>query len=310
MFMSITMPLDASYLQYPKRRYGMDHDYYQWSNLFARAPYTLPDNKKVALLLVVPLEYFPLVATEKPFKAPGHMQTPYPDLRHYSARDYGTRIGFYRFLDSFAKHGVTASIALQASIAERYPQIVQDIKAAGHEIIAHGIDANSILYGGMDEADERKLIKDTLDRLERSCGVRPQGWMSVAQSQSFNTLRLLQEAGIMFNCDWVNDELPYRNAHGITLPVNHELSDRQIINVCQASADAWQQQIRDAYMWLSDEAQRFGGRMLPITLTPYILGLPYRMEAVEKTLHWLMAQNDIWNGTASQIVHGWSTQNP
>jgi allantoinase len=308
--MSITMPLDDAYLQYPKRRYGMDHDYYGWSNLFARAPFALPGNKKVALLVVVPLEYFPLVAVEKPFKAPGHMQTPYPDLRHYSARDYGTRIGFYRFLDSFAKHGVRTSIALQAAVAERYPQIVQDIAEAGHDIIAHGIDANSILYGGMDEAAESALIVDTLDRIERSCGVRPQGWMSVAQSQSFNTLRLLQEAGVTYNCDWVNDDLPYRNAHGITLPVNHELSDRQIINVCQASADAWAQQISDAYAWLAREAQRFGGRMLAITLTPYILGLPYRMAALEKTLHDLMRQDDIWNGTAREIVAAWSTQNP
>ena len=35
--------------------------------------------------------------------------TAYPDYRHYTAREYGTRIGVYRLLDAFTKAGVTAS---------------------------------------------------------------------------------------------------------------------------------------------------------------------------------------------------------
>jgi hypothetical protein len=34
------------------------------------------------------------------------------------------------------------------------------------------------------------------------------------------------------------------------------------------------------------------------------------MAALEKTLHDLMRQDDIWNGTAREIVAAWSTQNP
>ena len=32
------MPLDSEYLQYPHRRYGMDHDRYDWSMLSDRKP--------------------------------------------------------------------------------------------------------------------------------------------------------------------------------------------------------------------------------------------------------------------------------
>ncbi|TAG55521.1 MAG: polysaccharide deacetylase, partial [Runella slithyformis] len=32
------MPLPDEFLQYPLRRHGMDHDRYQWSNLFERSP--------------------------------------------------------------------------------------------------------------------------------------------------------------------------------------------------------------------------------------------------------------------------------
>lgn len=306
------MSLDPSYLEYPRRHYGMDHDLYPYSSIFARTPVDWPDGKAVALCIVVPLEYFPLVARDKPFKAPGHMVTPYPDLRHYSSREYGTRVGFYRFLDGFAARGITASIAVQAAIAERYPAIIRDIQAAGHEIIAHSTDANGIQFGGMDEAEERALIKETLDRLEKATGTRPCGWHSIARSQSFNTPRLLAEAGVRYCLDWVNDELPYVQttpAGGlINLPLNHELSDRQIITVCQASEADWAQQMRDAYGWMAGEAAQHGGRMLAITLTPYILGLPYRIAAVDDWLGWVMDQPGTWSASAGAIVDAWADQ--
>jgi allantoinase len=129
------MSLDPSYLQYPARGRGMDHALYPYSNLFERTPISWGDGKTVAIWCVVSLEWFPLIPSDKPFRAPGHMATPYPDYRHYTAREYGTRIGFYRLLDSFEKAGVRASIATNAAIAERYPRVIEDILAAGHEIL-------------------------------------------------------------------------------------------------------------------------------------------------------------------------------
>ena len=98
------MTLDAAYLEYPKRREGMDHDLYPASNLFTRPPVAWPDGKGVAVAILVNLEWFPILPSDTPFRAPGHMQTPYPDYRHYTAREYGARVGFYRLLDAFANH--------------------------------------------------------------------------------------------------------------------------------------------------------------------------------------------------------------
>src|SRR3546814_5376699 len=101
--------------------------------------------------------------------------------------------------------------------------------------------------------------------IDRVIGTRPRGWMSIARSQSFNTPRLLAEAGFVYMCDWVNDELPYRFATGagdlVNVPLNHELSDRQIITVQQNSADSYARQMQDAHALLAGEAVRFGGRM-------------------------------------------------
>lgn len=302
------MALDPGYLTYPLRRHGYDHDLYRWSALKDRAPVTWPGGAKVAVWLCISLEYFPLTPSDTPFRAPGHMQTPYPDYRHYTAREYGTRIGFYRLLDALDKAGVQASIATNSVIAKRYPQIVADIVNAGHEIIAHATDMNGTIASGLPEADERALITTSLDTLERASGTRPQGWLSIARSQSWNTHRLLREAGVRYCCDWVNDEMPYRFENGlINLPLNHELSDRQIVTVQQQPAESYGRQIRDAFDWLAGEAAGQGGRMLPLQVTPYIMGLPYRIGAFEAMLADLAA-NGAWFATGAAIVDAWAAQ--
>jgi peptidoglycan/xylan/chitin deacetylase (PgdA/CDA1 family) len=303
------MTLDPAYLDYPRRREGYDHDLYAWSALHQRPPVQWPGGKRVAVWICVSLEWFPLTPTDTPFRAPGHMQTAYPDYRHYTARDYGNRVGVWRFIEAFRAHGVRASFATNAAVAERYPELVQAILADGHEIVAHSTDMNGTIATGLPEADERALIRDTLDRLGAATGRRPEGWLSIARSQSWNTVDLLRAAGVRWCCDWMNDELPWRFANGlINLPLNHELSDRQIITVQQQSADSFAEQMRDAFQWLADEAASGGGRMLPIHLTPYIMGLPYRISALEGLLGWLAAQPGCWFAPGGEILDCWEGQ--
>ena len=307
------MTLDPAYLEYVKRRHGYDHDLYDWSAIQTRKPIIWPGGKSVAVWICVSLEWFPITPSDTPFRAPGHMQTAYPDYRHYTSRDYGTQIGFYRLLDAFAKAEVRVSVAANSAIAERHPQIIADIIAGGHEIIAHSTDMNGTIASGLPIEEERALIAQSLDTLERVSGTRPVGWLSIARSQSWNTPDLLSEAGVKYCCDWVNDELPYVFKNGlINLPLNHELSDRQIITVQQQSVTSYAEAMRDAFDWLAGEAGAHGGRMLPLHITPYIMGLPYRIDMFEKLLGELTTQPEAWFATSGNIVSAWegSNENP
>lgn len=300
------MALDSSYLDYPQRHHGMDHAFYPWSSMSERAPIAWPNGKRVAVWIMVNLEWFPIVPRDMPFRAPGHMQTSYPDYRHYTAREYGTRVGFYRLLDAFAKVGARVSVAVNSAIADRYPSIIADIVAAGHEIVAHSTDMNGTIASGIDPEEERALILHALASLEKASGIRPRGWHSIARSQSFATPRLLVEAGLDYMCDWVNDELPYRFATPageiVNLPLNHELSDRQILVAQQHSVDSYAEQMIDAYDLLERESATFGGRMLPLNVTPYIMGLPYRIDAFEALLATLAARPGTWLARGDEIV--------
>jgi hypothetical protein len=168
---------------------------------------------------------------------------------------------------------------------------------------------NGTIASGMPVEEERAIIATALDTLERATGARPSGWLSIARSQSWAMADLLKEAGTRYCCDWVNDELPYRFRNGlINLPLNHELSDRQIITVQQQSVDSYVQSMGDAFNWLAGEAERFGGRMLPLHITPYIMALPYRIDAFERLLADLSSRPQSWFATGNAIVDSWEQQ--
>lgn len=308
------MSLPDGYTEYPKRAEGYDHDFYPWSNMHDRPAVQWPEGKSVAVWLCVSLEYFPITPEDKPFRAPGHMVTPYPDYRHYTVRDYGNRVGVWRMLDAFKAAGVRASFAANAAVAERYPELIEAVLADGHEIIAHSTDMNGTITSDLPEAEERALIAESLSRLETASGVKPKGWLSIARSQSWHTADILAEHGISYTCDWVNDELPYRFDNGlINMPLNTELSDRMIIATQQHSAEGWAQMMRDSFNWLSAEAKgnaymKGGGRMLPIHLTPYIMGLPYRIGALEELLADFAGREDASIAPGAEIVSHWESQ--
>ena len=64
----------------------------------------------MAVVIVISCEFFPLTPSDVPFRAPGHMQTAFPDYRHFTARDYGSRLGVPRLLEALALVGAVATV--------------------------------------------------------------------------------------------------------------------------------------------------------------------------------------------------------
>jgi hypothetical protein len=286
--------LGPDYLSYPRRTRGYDHELFAWRNLHETPRPVWPGGRPLALWPVIACEFFPLSPSDRPFRAPGHMATAFPDYRHYTARDYGNRIGIFRLLDAFEARGLRATVAMNVAIAERYPALFEAVLAGGHHILAHATDMNATIDGSLSPAEEEAIIAGTRARWA-ALGQHPRGFHAIARSQSFRTPDLLRRHGFAFTCDWVNDDLPWRFANGLwNIPLNHELSDRQIINVLGASAESWAEQIADAAACLSGE----GGRLLALELTPYIIGLPYRIAALEALLDRLLPHATVLDADA------------
>lgn len=300
------MPLPTDYLVYPYRRRGPDHDRYDAAPYRDRPPLPLPSGAKLGLWVTILIEFFPLNPSGKPFKAPGAMQTPYPDLRHFTTRDYGNRVGVYRVLKLLKNLGIKATFAVQGAVAERYSVLIKDIAGDGHEICAHGWDSDALHYSDLDAAVERRYIADTLGAIESVTGVRPDGWISPARAEGFGTPDRLAEAGIVWCGDWAHDDLPTEfrtpTTKMIALPLSNELDDWQIIIDYKRPEQEWVLQVADAARLLRAEADRFGPQILSLTIRPYVMGQPYRIASFKDSLMAALAQPDCRPVSAAELV--------
>ncbi len=307
-----TPVIPAEYLKYPLRRYGMDHDRYDWSMLPRRKPVRWPNDAKVALWICPALEWFPLDMKGKPFKAPGGMVTAYPDLRHYTLRDYGNRVGIYRLAKAFARHDFKVSVAVNAAVAARYPSLVRDCVDWGWEIVANGVDMDHLHYEGLSADDERKLVATTLGVLRKATGAKIRGWLSPAKSESYATLDLIATAGIEYVCDWVNDDMPFAmHAKGGMLhamPHPTDIDDYTILVQNRHAENEFRDQLIDQFDVLYKEADTQGGRIMAISLHPWITGQPYRIGALEEALAHIAGHRGVWSATGAEILDAWKAQ--
>lgn len=308
------MTVAKEYLEYPMRRYGMDQDIYDWEILFQKKKVKWPKGAGVALWITTDLEFFPLDQPAKPFKAPGGMVTSYPDLRHFTTRDYGNRVGIQRIWRVLDKYKIKSSVAMNSKVAERYPYLVKKINKRGDEIIAMGVDQGKLHYGGMDDAVEAAQVAESVSKLRDLSGQPVTGWMSPAKSESWKTLKHVKSNGIEYVCDWVADDMPFQlkapDGAGTlwAMPHSSEISDRKIIIDNKHNEDEFVEQIQDQFSVLSKESKKYGGRILSISLTPYIIGLHYRIKYLDIALKWLMKQKGVWPATGAQILTAFKKQ--
>ena len=307
--------LPENYLDYEQRSYGMDHQLYNWSMLTDRKAIKWPNGKKLALWINVSVQFFPMDQKGKPFKVPGGMTMPYPDLRHFSLRDYGNRVGIFRVLKALDKYQVKSTFAINSRLVQQAPYLVRKLAGRDDEIICHGWDMDTIHYGDAaqsEENNESALIEKSLNVLRQATGKPIKGWLSPAKNQSENTSRYLKENGIDFCCDWVNDDMPYpfNSTAGAlwNMPLSTELDDQFILQTNLHSEESYLTQICDACDYLIDEAKEQGGRILTLNIHPWILGQPHRIAVLEKVLAYIMSKDEIWSASASDILSEFTAQ--
>jgi len=306
------MTLPPDYLRYPHRRRGMDHDRYDWSILFRRPPVEWPGGARVALWVVVALQWFPLDGPATPFRPPGAVDEPYPDYRNYSHRDYGNRVGVFRVMAALDRAGVRATAAVNGAVCARYPTVTAEAVRRGWELAAHGVDMGRLHHAGLGEAEEAALVDEALAAVRAAAGQPARGWLSPAGAESPRTLDLLAARGVEYVMDWVNDDLPYRlrAAAGplYAMPYAPEIADVTLIWQAHHTPREWAEQVRDRFEALDREAARHGGRILALPLHPWVIGQPHRIAALEQVLDQVLGHPAVWPATGAEILAAFRAQ--
>jgi allantoinase len=300
------MTLPESYLQYPWRRQGYDHDRFPYRVLPRAKPVAWPGGDRVALWICVHMGHFPMDAPAKPFIPPGGMERPYPSYWDYTQRDYGNRVGIYRLLKVLGERGLKATALMSTVLATRYPALARDIASAGWEVAAAGLDMGHLHHGGLDPATERAWVQQAVATLRGTFGPGVRGWHSPGFSQSAATLDLIAEAGLDYCMDWVNDDMPYAvstSAGPLTaMPLAYDLSDQRMLHQQHMATEDFVSAILAAHATLDAEAQATGGgRILTLAITPWLMGQPHRVAALDA----LAARGGVWSATGADILDAW-----
>ena len=182
-------------------------DRYEDSFIFERKPYTWPGNKTLAIWIAPNVEVWNYDSPVGVGVSPNSGNI-VPDIINYGWREYGLRVGLWRFADVFDAAGVKATVALNSLVCEHYPKAVDEMKKRGWEFMGHGT-TNSESLAGLNPEREREVIRSVLKTIEQATGRKPRGWLGSGLVETYNTLDILAEEGVIYCGDWNADDQPY-----------------------------------------------------------------------------------------------------
>ncbi|MXV88322.1 MAG: polysaccharide deacetylase family protein [Acidimicrobiales bacterium] len=306
-----------------QHQHGMDHPYYDWSPLPSRPRFEWPDRSPLAVGAVVVLEHVewepPPDAYSLRRRSGGLARLPTPDYPQLTIREYGHRVGIFRLLELLERHGVAATIAMDALTAEHYGWLAAHLVERECEIAGRGIAATRLITSKNSEADERAAIARSLDAIESATGIRPTTWFSAEGVESFRTPALLAEAGIDTVLDWPNDEQPVLMATEgvlagvgrpdatppmVSLPLFLEADDEFALWHRRVPLDGWREIVTGAAARMHRDGAEHpaGSRLLMLTLRPWLAGQPFRVPTLDTALGRVMALGNIHTATASELA--------
>src|SRR5438105_10128350 len=126
--------------------------------------------------------------------------------------EYGSRVGVWRLLDVFERHGVQTTFFAAGRALERNPELGPALRELGHEPCSHGYRWGE--HFRMSETEERLEIRAAVAAIERSVGVRPVGWYCRYGPGPQTRRLLVEEGGFLYDSDAYNDDLPYYTSVG------------------------------------------------------------------------------------------------
>jgi allantoinase len=259
-----------------------------------RAPYvpapsrprlTLPSGARLALHTIVNVEewLYDAKLPRQVLTAPGGAE-PIPDVANYAWFEYGMRVGIWRVFDVLRTHGVRATLSINASVCDAYPEIVQAAVEAGWEMMGHGYHQRAMSQ----VADEREVVRRTLQRLQDATGTRPRGWLGPGLVESVETCDILADEGLDYCCDWgPADDLPYELtvARGALLAVPYpiDMNDIVMYGLEHHPDDTLLERGKRHFARLYRESEE-QAKIMAVALHPWIVGVPHRIDYLDALL--------------------------
>lgn len=266
--------------------------FFPYEAIVDRPAFTWPNGARIAVWVIPNIEHFHL-----------ELFQPSPDVRNYSRRDYGNRVGIWRLMEVLEKNGVKGTVALNGEIGRYYPRIMEAACSLKWEFMGHGM-TNSVMLNTLPKDEEESVIVQT-KRVIEEYGEQMRGWLGPGLIETWDTLDLLRKHDVEYVCDWVNDDLPYRMNNGLfSIPYSIELNDMPLFNNPSISIDDFYRRICDTFDVLYEEGETCG-RVMGIALHPFLIGVPHRIKYLDRALKYIASHDKVWFATGHEIIQAY-----
>lgn len=227
-----------------------------------------------------------------------------------SHQAYGPLVGIPRILDLLDRHQIASTFFVPGHTADRYPDAIRSIVAAGHEIAHHGY-----LHEQPTQLTREQEI-DALDRglaaLAEVAGVRPSGYRAPMWDLSWHTPQLLAERGFLYDSSLMDADQPYE------LSVTPGAAESLVEIPIQWALDDWEQycflpdisgsgliesprKARELWQWEFDGLRRVGGCWV-LTNHPFLSGRPSRAAELDDLMRYVVDHDDVWTTNLATIA--------
>jgi peptidoglycan/xylan/chitin deacetylase (PgdA/CDA1 family) len=235
------------------------------------------------------------VDAESPILVEGRRYADNAGLMSHQA--YGPRVGVPRILAMLAEHDVPATFFVPGLTADRYPETVERILEAGHEIGHHSYAHFSPF--DQDEQAERADFERALAALDRR-GVQPEGFRCPSWEPAWRTPALVAEYGLSYDSSLMDDDRPYLletdRGELVELPVHWSLDDwEQYVYMPRPPfKSAIESPSKVLELWTAElDAMRREGGLFILTCHPFLSGRPHRVEVLRRLIEHALQAGDV-----------------
>jgi peptidoglycan/xylan/chitin deacetylase (PgdA/CDA1 family) len=227
-----------------------------------------------------------------------------------SHQAYGPLIGVPRLLTLLDRHRIRSTFFVPGYTAHRYPSVVRDIVAAGHEIGHHGYLHEQPT--ALTAAEEATALDRGLAALAEVAGVTPVGYRAPMWDLSWRTPALLADRGFRYDSSLMDADAPYE----LTVAAG---DDRSIVEIpIQWALDDWEQfcylpdisgsglietPAKARELWQAEfEGLRAAGGCWVLTNHPFLSGRPARAQQLDQLMEHVLGCPDVWVASLDQIA--------
>jgi allantoinase len=276
-----------------------------------RKPFSWPDGKTLAVWIAPNVEVWHFDSAVGAGISPNPTNR-VPDVVNYAWREYGMRVGLWRLADVLDGAGVKATVALNSQVCVEHPKVVDEMKKRGWEFMGHGT-TNSESLAGLAPDQEKEVIGHVLKTIAAATGSRPRGWLGAGLTQTYNTLDILAEEGVIYCGDWNNDDQPYRmkvkSGKMFGIPYCMEINDIPLFIRKGYTGEQYYRSVMDQFEGLLADSERHP-RVMGIPVHPMIIGQPLRAKYLARALAEMKKHDRVWFATGGEIIDAYERANP